>query len=246
MLPIRDGVAIRYPPVVTWSLIFVNCSVFLYQVSLGPAELEQFLFSFGLMPARYFDSVPSLVQPAGLVDYLPFVTNTFLHGGWLHLILNMWTLWIFGPAVEDRLGAGRFLLFYVVAGIAASFTHAVFNPDSMMPALGASGAIAGVIGCYVWLFPFARLIVLVPILFFPLFFQIPAVIFAGFWFLMQVLQGSAQVLAPLEGGGVAWWAHIGGFVFGLILGPLLSRSPRIHRPYYADEGVHGFTPTGRP
>jgi membrane associated rhomboid family serine protease len=245
MFPIRDGVATRYAPIATWSLIVANCAIFFFEIGLQPTDLEWFLFNFALVPARYFGVVSSMRPPESLVDYLPFVTNIFLHGGWLHLILNMWTLWIFGPAVEDRLGSGRFLLFYFAVGIIASFTHAIFNPNSLLPALGASGAIAGLIGCYVRLFPLARLIVLVPILFFPFFFEVPAVAFAGLWFLMQFLQGSVQLFAPVDGGGVAWWAHVGGFVAGLALTPLLRRSPRNYRPYYPDEGILGFTPNGR-
>ena len=245
MFPIRDGVATRYPPMVTLCLIAANCAAFLFEIGLDPAELKLFLLNFALIPARYFGGLASTAPPDDLLDYLPFVTNMFLHGGWLHLILNMWTLWIFGPPVEDRLGSGRFLLLYLAAGILASLTPALLNQESVIPALGASGAIAGVIGCYARLFPFARLIVLVPILFVPLFFEIPALVFAGFWFLMQILEGTVQLFAPVDGGGVAWWAHIGGFMTGLVLAPLLRRSPGNYRAYYADEGVLGFTPNGQ-
>jgi membrane associated rhomboid family serine protease len=229
----------------TWCLLASNCAIFLYQLSLDPAELEWFLFRYALIPARYFDSLAPVPPAEGLADYLPFVSNMFRHGGWLHLIVNMWTLWIFGPAVEDRLGPGTYLLFYFAVGVAASFAHALFNPSSIIPALGASGAIAGVIGCYVRLFPLARLVVVVPILFVPFFFEIPAVVFAGFWFFMQILQGTVDILAPSEAGGVAWWAHIGGFAAGLLLTPAVRRPVRHYRPYYADEGIYGLTPLGR-
>jgi membrane associated rhomboid family serine protease len=245
MLPIQHGVATRYPPFVTWSLIAANCVVFFIQLSLTPAELDGFLLRFALIPARYFDPAVTAVSPVGVVDCLPFVSNMFLHGGWLHLILNMWTLWMFGPAVEDRLGKTSYLLFYVATGVAASVTHAVFNQSSVVPALGASGAIAGVIGCYVRLFPLARLVVVVPILFLPLFYEVPAVVFAGLWFLLQILQGTVELLVPAEGGGVAWWAHIGGFVAGLLLTPALRRRRHGYRRYYADEGIFGLTPDGR-
>jgi len=170
----------------------------------------------------------------------------FLHGGWLHLIMNMWTLWLFGPTIEDRLGRGSYLAFYLACGVAAAVAHVVFNPSSTVPALGASGAIAGVLGCYLRLFPWARVIVLVPVLFLPLFFEVPAFLFIGLWFLIQVLQGTAELLTASTGAGVAWWAHVGGFVAGLALGPLLLRSERRYRVYYADEGVLGFDPQGRP
>jgi membrane associated rhomboid family serine protease len=240
MFPIQNGVATRYAPVVTWCLIASNCAIFLFQISLGPTEQEWLLLRFALIPARDFNASGWM----GPADYLPFVTNMFLHGGWLHLILNMWSLWIFGAAVEDRLGALSYLVFYLATGIAASFAHAFFNPLSDVPALGASGAIAGVIGCYVRLFPYARLIVVVPILFLPLFFEIQAVFFAAFWFLIQVLQGTLELLTPSGGGGVAWWAHVGGFIAGLLLTPVVRRPARGYRSYYADEGIYGLTPLG--
>src|SRR5262249_708468 len=164
MFPIKSTVPTRYPPAVTWALILANCAVFLFQDSLSPEALQSFLYQFALVPARYF--APHLHGEAtSFADYLPFLTNTFMHGGWLHLILNMWTLWLFGGAVEDRFGHGRFFGFYLVCGVIASISHAVFNPDSTVPALGASGAIAGVMGAYVSMFPLARMVVVVLIVF---------------------------------------------------------------------------------
>jgi membrane associated rhomboid family serine protease len=182
----------------------------------------------------------------GLLDYLPFLTNMFLHGGWLHLILNMWTLYLFGPAVEDRLGSGRYLAFYLICGLVASFTHAIFNPNSAVPALGASGAISGVLGSFILMFPLARLVIVIPILFFPFFFEVPAILFAAFWFFTQVTAGIAELYMPSQGGGIAWWAHTGGFVAGLALTPVLHQSRQRYRNYQADEGVLGFDPQGRP
>ena len=245
VFPIQSGVVNRYPATVTWALIAANGILFLFQVSLSPPALERFLSGFALIPARYFGELAVVMPPGGIVDYLPFISNMFLHGGWSHLILNMWTLWIFGPAVEDRLGRIRFLVFYLIAGIAASFAHALVNANSVVPALGASGAIAGVIGCYVRMFPLARLIMMIPILFFPFFFEIPAIAFAFFWMLMQIIPGVATLIVPTEGGGVAWWAHIGGFVGGWVLAPLVRRPARGYRRYYADEGLYGFLPNGR-
>jgi membrane associated rhomboid family serine protease len=240
VFPIRNLVATRYPPVATWTLIAINCVVFLLQISLDPSDQDAFVSTYAIIPARYF------VHGGfdGAEDLVPFVTMMFLHGGWLHLILNMWTLWLFGGAVEDRLGSGRYLAFYLACGVAAAFAHAAFNPTSTVPALGASGAIAGVMGCYMRLFPWARVIVVVPIIIFPLFFELPAVAFVGLWFVLQVLQGTIDLLSTSTGAGVAWWAHVGGFVVGLALGPLLVRSGLAYRPYYADEGIYGFTPTG--
>jgi membrane associated rhomboid family serine protease len=242
MFPIRNAVPTRYAPAVTWALIGINCLIFLYQVSLGPTELEHFLARYALIPAQHFGS---LVELEDNIDVLPFLSNAFLHGGWLHLIFNMWTLWLFGPAVEDRLGPGRYLAFYIACAVLASLTHAIFNASSTVPALGASGAIAGVLGCYMRLFPLARVVVVVPIIIIPFFFELPAFVFVGIWVLMQVLQGAAELLVPSTGGGVAWWAHIGGFAAGLALGPVLVRSQRNYRSYYPDEGVLGFTSTGR-
>lgn len=244
MFPIRTSVPNRYPALVTWAVIAINCAVFLFQNSLSPPWLEVFLINYALIPARYFIPHALGIDAPALPEYLPFFTNMFLHGGWLHLILNMWTLWLFGPAIEDRLGHGRYLLFYLACGVLASVTHAAFNPTSAIPALGASGAIAGVIGCYLRLFPYSRVIVLVPILFLPLFFELYAFVFAGIWIAIQVLQGVADLFSPPDMGGVAWWAHIGGFVAGLLFAGLMSAPRSRYRAYYADEGVLGFTPEG--
>jgi membrane associated rhomboid family serine protease len=243
MIPIRNAVPSRYPPVVTWLLIATNCLVFLLQNSLSPADLEEFLRDFALIPARY--TAGFVDGDVSVADLFPFFTMMFLHGGWLHLILNMWTLWLFGPTVEDRLGHGRYLAFYLACGLAASIAHVVFNPTSIVPALGASGAIAGVLGCYLRLFPMARVVVVVPIIFIPLFFEVYAFVFVGLWFLVQLFQGTAELLLGISAGGVAWWAHVGGFVAGLALGPLLVQSERRYRAYYPDEGVLGFDTQGQ-
>lgn len=243
MIPIRNAVPSRYPPVVTWLLIATNCLVFLLQNSLSPADLEEFLRDFALIPARY--TAGFVDGDVSAADLFPFFTMMFLHGGWLHLILNMWTLWLFGPTVEDRLGHGRYLAFYLACGLAASIAHVVFNPTSIVPALGASGAIAGVLGCYMRLFPMARIVVVVPIIFIPLFFEVYAFVFVGLWFLVQLFQGTAELLLGISAGAVAWWAHVGGFVAGLALGPLLVQSERRYRAYYPDEGVLGFDTQGQ-
>jgi membrane associated rhomboid family serine protease len=243
MIPIRNAVPSRYPPTITWFLIATNCLVFLLQNSLSPAELEEFLRDFALIPARYTAGLA--YGDLSLADLFPFFTMMFLHGGWLHLILNMWTLWLFGPTVEDRLGHGRYLAFYLACGLAASMAHVAFNPTSVVPALGASGAIAGVLGCYMRLFPLARVVVVVPIIFIPLFFEVYAFVFVGLWFLIQLFQGTAELFMPSASGGVAWWAHVGGFVAGLGLGPLLVQSEHRYRGYYPDEGELGFDTAGR-
>lgn len=227
MFPLRDNVSRSQPPVVVFALIALNAIAFLYEHRLDERELQVLLYTYGLVPARYF--VESWAWRVGLssFDYTPFVTNIFLHGGWLHIIMNMWTLWIFGPALEDRLGPFRFVLLYLLAGILASWTHALFNATSTVPAVGASGAIAGVLAAYALRFPYAWIRVLVLIVIIPLFFNIPAVVFAGIWFLVQVLQGTSELFSPFaSGGGIAWWAHIGGFVAGGFLLLWLERSNR--------------------
>lgn len=241
MLPYMDTVARRYPPVVVWALLSVNVLSFLFQASLAPWALERFVAEYALTPARAFGEIS---DPYLSLDWTPFFTNMFLHGGWLHLIANMWSLWIFGPAVEDRLGPVRFLFFYLVCGIAAGWAHCLANPLSTVPALGASGAIAGIIGCYARLFPAARLILLIPIVVIPVFVEVRALYFALIWFALQVIPGLLSAGQDLDAGGVAWWAHIGGFVAGWLLTPLLCRSPRSHRRYYGDEGAYGFRPDG--
>ncbi|MDD5582878.1 MAG: rhomboid family intramembrane serine protease [Candidatus Marinimicrobia bacterium] len=245
MFPIKDSVAKRYSPIGTWVIVFVNVVIFLFEISLPSADLEQFFSKFALIPARYFGDLKESTGVHGIFAYYPFITNMFLHGGWSHLILNMWSLLIFGPAVEDRLGTCHYLIFYFLVGIAASCAHALVNENSVIPTIGASGAIAGVIGCYVRKFPTSRLVVLVPFFFIPLFYEVPAIVFSFLWFLTQIIPGIINLLIPQDGGGIAWWAHIGGFVAGWILAPLMSQSTQKYRTYYADEGRYGFQPDGR-
>ncbi len=213
MFPLRDENPSRSAPVITRVLIVFNAVAFLYQVTLGTG-LGPFMYTWGMVPARITLAVQhgeeSIAGPG-----LTLITSMFLHGGWLHLVGNMWYLWIFGDNVEDRLGRGRYLLFYLVSGLVAALLHYALNPVSRVPTVGASGAIAGVLGAYLVAFPRARVVTLVPL--FP-FFQVmalPAVVVLGLWFVMQFFSGFLS-LGFGSGGGVAWWAHIGGFVFGLI------------------------------
>lgn len=244
MIPIRNTIPSRYPPVTTWILIAINCLVFLFQQGLDPDELELFLRQFALIPARYSELVPG-ESDLSTEDFVPFLTMMFLHGGWLHLVTNMWTLWLFGPTIEDRQGHGRYLAFYLACGLTASIAHVMFNPSSISPALGASGAIAGILGAYMRLFPLARVVVIVPILFIPIFIEVYAFAFIGLWFFLQVLQSTVGLLQPSSAGDVAWWAHIGGFIAGFALGPLLVQSEQRYRAYYPDEGRLGFDTDGR-
>jgi rhomboid family protein len=225
LFPISDSVSKSRPAIVVWALIAANVAAFLYQMGLSDQELQWFLYQHALVPRRYFFPWWGAENGLSPLDVAPFLTNTFLHGGWLHIILNLWTLYIFGPALEDRLGPARFLALYLLSGLAASVAHAVFNASSPVPVLGASGAIAGVIAAYAVRFPYAWVRVIVPILFIPLFFSIPALVFAGIWFVIQVWQGASELLTPFAGAaGIAWWAHIGGFIAGWLLLPLLEPS----------------------
>ena len=242
MFPLKSTVPTRHQPFVVWGLITANTLVFLIQAGMSESELAAFLSRFALIPARYFAGEALASSLRAPNSYWPLLTNAFLHGGWLHLILNMWTLWLFGPAVEDRLGSIRFLLFYLACGVLASLTYVYFDPASMVPALGASGAIAGVLGSYTVMFPWSHVVVLVPVLFLPLFFALPAIVFTGLWFLVQLLSGTAQLFAGGDEGGIAWWAHVGGFLAGMVLTPLLRRAPDIYRDYAGDEIVLGFRP----
>ena len=215
MIPLRDQNPSRSTPVVTRGLIVLNAALFLYELSLG-SGLRDFMFSWGLVPARLTAAYDLGGEPLAWTG-LTLVSSLFLHGGWLHLVGNMWYLWIFGDNVEDQFGPVAFLLFYLAAGVAASLMHAFSNLGSRVPTLGASGAIAGVLGAYAVMFPRARVYTLVP--FFP-FFQViplPAVLMLGVWFLFQFFAGAMSVGQGGAGGGVAWWAHIGGFVFGVIV-----------------------------
>jgi len=190
------------------------------------------------VPARYSD--PEWARAVGLPlhSVWPLLTSMFLHGGWLHLIGNMWTLWIFGDNVEERMGRARFLGFYLLCGLIAGLTQWLTNPGSTLPTVGASGAIAGVLGAYFVLYPHARIIVLLPILFVPFFFELHAVVYLAFWFLSQVYAGTIGSLAPEPVEGVAWWAHVGGFIAGAALQRLFVLPRRkLERDEYGIEGA---------
>ena len=212
MIPLRDNIPTRTFPGVTVALIAANILVFIYQISLGGEHAAVFVATFGAVPAQFTGAAPH-AAPA-LPPGLTIATSMFLHGGLLHLLGNMVFLWIFGNNVEDATGHLRFLVFYLACGAVAAFAHIVTHPASNVPMVGASGAISGVLGAYFLLFPFARIVTLVILGFFAQTIQIPAFFFLGFWFLMQFLSAAVSGGA---GGGVAFFAHIGGFVAGLVL-----------------------------
>lgn len=224
MIPIRDSIVVRTTPSVVYALIIANALVFLFQISMTGLIGREFIYEYALVPLRYANPDWAVYQGLSPNDYFPFVSSFFMHGGWLHILLNMWTLYIFGSSVESRYGSVAFFVFYMLCGLAANIAHFYFNQSSPVPVLGASGAVAGVMGAYAMTFPRARLIMLFPIVFIPLFFELPALSFVVLWFGLQVLQGAVEMLRPSMGGGIAWWAHIGGFIAGIALLPLLRLS----------------------
>ncbi|MDH4205256.1 MAG: rhomboid family intramembrane serine protease [Desulfobacteraceae bacterium] len=212
MFPIRDTIPSKNYPIVNNTIIGINVVLFLFEMSQG-ANLDRFVYIYGLVPARY--SMPQIssyfTTGQQILSWLSFM---FLHGGFWHLLGNMWFLYIFGDNVEDRLGPFRYLVFYLLCGITSGLSHLLLNLHSNMPTIGASGAIAGVMGAYLILHPHSKILTLIPIIFIPWFIEIPAFFFLGFWFVLQFINAAGS-----HGniGGIAWWAHIGGFVFGIVL-----------------------------
>jgi membrane associated rhomboid family serine protease len=216
MIPLRDIIPSRTTPYVTISLISLNVLVFLYELSIGRA-VDAFTLYFGLVPAAF--------------SWVTVFTSMFLHGGILHVAGNMLYLWIFGDNVEDRMGHGRFLVFYLLCGVAAALAQTITAPDSVVPMVGASGAIAGVMGAYFVLYPKSRIVTLIPLFFFFQVIEVPAILFLGIWFLMQFVSGVGSIVTTAGGGpagGVAFWAHVAGFVAG-ISGVIVFRRPERQR-----------------
>ncbi len=236
MIPLQDTIPSRRTPVVTYGLIAANGAVFLLELALAPAQLQRLFYCFGIVPARYTHPEWAVWMGLPVDDYWPFLTSMFLHGGWAHLIGNMWTLWIFGDNVEDRMGPAGFLAFYLGCGVFAGVIHGLAHPASTIPTVGASGAIAGVMGAYYVLHPRSQLVMFLPIFCYPFFFTIPAVLYLAYWFMLQLFSGTLALAAPGGVGGVAWWAHIGGFLAGLAVGRILGPPRRWRAPahYWRD------------
>jgi len=218
MIPIRDSNPSYTFPIVVVSLILTNVLVYLYEMGVPQGQIEPFFRTYGLI-AREFTFAAGLKDRA-----VPVVTSMFLHGGLLHLLGNMWFLWIFGDNVEDRIGHGRFLLLYFVSGACAAFLQVAINPYDTTPIVGASGAIAGVLGAYLVMFPHASVLTIVPVFIFLTFVNIPASIFLILWFGMQFLYGMGSFMAGA--GSIAWWAHVGGFAAGVVLAFLIPKKRR--------------------
>src|SRR6187399_2322843 len=219
MIPLRDVIPSRTTPYVTVTIIILNALAWFFEISMPREELSRFLQVWGVVPAAF---IP-----------LTLFSSMFLHGSWSHVIGNMWYLWIFGDNVEDRLGHGRFVAFYLLCGIVASFGQIVLDPGSTLPMIGASGAIAGVMGAYFVLYPQSRVLTLIPLIIFWEIVELPAIMLLGFWFLMQLFSAGAIAVTASSGGGgggVAFMAHVAGFVFGMI-GVLVFRKKQRAEPW---------------
>jgi len=215
MFPLKDNIKANNFPIVNIGLIVVNIVFFMYQMSSGQ-KAEELIFAFGFVPARFF--AQQAENGLNLSGFLPVFSSMFLHGNLLHLISNMWFLWIFGDNVEDCMGHGRYLLFFLLCGIASVAAQAISNPHSSIPMIGASGAISGVLGAYFLTYPQARILTLLPIFILIYIVELPAYFFLGFWFILQFVEGSLDALNSQQAiGGVAFWAHVGGFVAGVAL-----------------------------
>ena len=215
MIPYRDTIPLVRTPWVTWGLIAINLAVFIYSELLAPDSLRFFQYLHGLVPARYV--YPDWAVKAGFPegDYTPFISSLFMHGGWAHFIFNMWLLWIFGDNVEDRMGPVRFLAFYILCGLIAGACHVFANPQSTIPTIGASGAIAGIMGAFFFMYPYARIVIWV--LFLPLFVEVPAIAFLGLWVIIQLYKATTGLAGAAPYADVAWFGHLGGFIAGMLL-----------------------------
>jgi membrane associated rhomboid family serine protease len=226
VVPLKDDNPVRITPYVTYGLIALNIVIFVYEVTLPEAQLNQFFQTWAIVPRQLTESFEVGFSPLSLPEWFTLISSQFLHGGFLHVAGNMLYLWIFGNNLEEEMGGLRFLLFYLTCGVLAGLAQWFFSAYSEIPSLGASGAIAGVMGAYILKFPQVRILTLIPLGIFLAPFRIPAIFFLGFWFVQQALYGVASLNAPvnigMEGGGIAYWAHAGGFVFGAVLGPMFG------------------------
>jgi membrane associated rhomboid family serine protease len=229
MIPLKDMTPRRSVPIVTILLIVANSVVFFYQVSMPPRAAEAFLLTYGMVPAKIQYALAGTHHATLQQAAQSIFTCMFLHGGWLHILGNMWFLWIFGGNVEDRFGSARYAVFYIVCGLASGVSELIFTWGSHIPSIGASGAISGVLGAYVVFFPRSKILTLIPLFIIWFTMRIPAIIFIGLWFVMQFLSGISSLGAggAASSGGVAWWAHVGGFLVGLAIARALP--PRLLR-----------------
>ena len=224
MVPLNDDNPTRITPYITYIFITVNVLVFIHEMSLNQPQLNSFFQLYALVPEELTASFNGVSVNQPVPEWLTLISSQFLHGGFMHVAGNMLFLWVFGNNIEDRLGHFKYVIFYITCGILAALAQWFFSMQSGVPSLGASGAIAGVMGAYIIRFPRARILTLVPLGFFITTIRIPAVFFLGFWFVQQAISGvtSLGATSDIDTGGIAYWAHAGGFVFGVLLGPLLG------------------------
>lgn len=232
MIPIKDSIPRVHPSWAVWTLMLVNTLVFLVELGMDSRGLFELFHIYGVVPGRFTDTdwARQVGYPGS--GWLSFLSYGFLHGNWLHFLINMWTLWIFADNIEDVMGPLRFTAFYLLCGIVAAATHLALHPQSTQPMVGASGSIAGIMGAYFLLYPHAKVLTLIPIFFLPLFIDVPAVLYLGLWFVSQFFSG---VFTIGQGeGGVAFWAHAGGFGAGMLLLPLFRIKSRCYYCYDPD------------
>lgn len=226
MVPLKDENPIQITPIVTYILIGFNFLIFLIELMLSPDQLNHFFHLFAVVPQELSASFNGISVNQPVPEYLTLFTSQFLHASFIHVGFNMLFLWIFGNNIEEELGRIRFILFYLICGVLAAFSQYLLATESIIPSLGASGAIAGVMGAYILKFPQVRILTLIPLGIFPYFVRVPAFLFLGFWFVQQAFSGismlEVQTAVGMESGGVAYWAHAGGFIFGAIFGPIFG------------------------
>jgi membrane associated rhomboid family serine protease len=229
MIPLRDVIPSRSVPALVIAIIVLNAFACFFELTLGDRELAFFVRSYGVVPADF--------------TWSSVFTSMFLHGGWMHFLGNMLFLWIFGDNVEDRMGHGRFVVFYLLCGAVAAVVHVMTEPGSPIPTIGASGAIAGVMGAYFVLYPHSRILTLLPLFIFWQIIEVPAVVFLGLWFLLQLFSGVGTMLMASQGapaGGIAFWAHIAGFLAGVVLVYAFRRPERARVEWWDDSGPRSY------
>jgi membrane associated rhomboid family serine protease len=229
MIPLRDVIPSRTFPALVIAIIVLNAFAFLFEQTLSDRELALFVRVYGMVPASF--------------TWSSVFTSMFLHGGWMHILGNMLFLWIFGDNVEDRLGHGRFVVFYLLCGMVAALAHVMSEPGSLIPTIGASGAVAGVMGAYFVLYPHSRILTLLPLFIFWQVIEVPAVLFLGLWFALQLFSGVGTMLMATQGapaGGIAFWAHVAGFVAGVVLVFAFRRPERARVEWWGDSGPRSY------
>jgi membrane associated rhomboid family serine protease len=229
MIPLRDVIPSRTFPALVITLIALNAFAFLFELTLSDRQLAVFVHEYGLVPATF--------------SFQAAFTSMFLHGGWMHFLGNMLFLWIFGDNVEDRLGHGRFVAFYLLCGTVASLAHVLSEPGSLIPTIGASGAVAGVMGAYFVLYPHSRILTLLPLFIFWPVVELPAVLFLGLWFMLQLFSGVGTMLMATQGapaGGIAFWAHVAGFLSGVVFVYAFRRPERARVEWWDDSGPRSY------